>query len=287
MHSLASIHTAVLLFGLAGLIGKLVAVPALGIVFTRASLAALGLGAVLACSRELRPSVVRPHLASLAISGVVLAAHWLTFFQAIRVSTVAIGLLTFASFPLFVTFLEPVCFRERLRAMDIALAAGVVAGLALIVPSFALGDRVTQGAAWGTLSGLTFAVLALMNRQLVRGLGALRLAGAQNAVAALLLAPFAAVTLPLPTGRDVALLVMLGLVCTALAHFLFVRGLAGVRAQVASVITGLEPVYGIVFAAVLPGEVPSTPTLAGGVLILGAALAASRARRDENAVAPR
>jgi drug/metabolite transporter (DMT)-like permease len=278
MHSLASIHTAVLLFGLAGLIGKLVAVPALGIVFTRASLAALGLGAVLACSRELRPSVVRPHLASLAISGVVLAAHWLTFFQAIRVSTVAIGLLTFASFPLFVTFLEPVCFRERLRAMDIALAAGVVAGLALIVPSFALGDRVTQGAAWGTLSGLTFAVLALMNRQLVRGLGALRLAGAQNAVAALLLAPFAAVTLPLPTGRDVALLVMLGL---------FVRGLAGVRAQVASVITGLEPVYGIVFAAVLPGEVPSTPTLAGGVLILGAALAASRARRDENAVAPR
>ena len=40
-------------------------------------------------------------------------------------------------------------------------------------------------------------------------------------------------------------------------------------------IASLEPVYGILFALVLLGEVPAARTLAGGALILGAALFAS------------
>ena len=40
--------------------------------------------------------------AGLAGNGVVLAVHWVTFFEAIRVSSVAIGLLGYATFPLFV-----------------------------------------------------------------------------------------------------------------------------------------------------------------------------------------
>ena len=61
--------------------------------------------------------------------GALLSAHWMTFFKAIQVSTVAIGLLAFASFPVFVTLFEPIFFKERWRAVDMLTMAVVVPGL--------------------------------------------------------------------------------------------------------------------------------------------------------------
>ncbi len=52
--------------------------------------------------------------------------------------------------------------------------------------------------------------------------------------------------------------------------------LAGVTAHTAATVTALEPVYGIALAALLLGEMPGVRILAGGALIIGAAIAASR-----------
>jgi drug/metabolite transporter (DMT)-like permease len=46
------------------------------------------------------------------------------------------------------------------------------------------------------------------------------------------------------------------------------------------VVTTLEPVYGIALAFLLLGETPDARTLAGAVLIVGAALWATRAARS-------
>jgi drug/metabolite transporter (DMT)-like permease len=64
----------------------------------------------------------------------------------------------------------------------------------------------------------------------------------------------------------------LGVFCTAVAHTLFIQGMRQIRAQTASIISSLEPVYGIVLALVLLGEVPTFRTLAGGAVILIAVL---------------
>ena len=56
------------------------------------------------------------------LTGAVMAAHWTTFFQSIQVSTVAIGTITFSTFPLFLTFLEPVVFHEKIRRQSIISA---------------------------------------------------------------------------------------------------------------------------------------------------------------------
>jgi drug/metabolite transporter (DMT)-like permease len=57
-----------------------------------------------------------------------------------------------------------------------------------------------------------------------------------------------------------------------LAHTLFIRGMRGVNAQTASLVASLEPVYGILFALILLGEVPTVRTVLGGAIILGAVL---------------
>ena len=77
--------------------------------------------------------------------GVILAIHWTTFFKSIQVSTVAIGLLTFSTFPVFVTFLEPYFFKEKIKLSDVVIAIVTFLGVMLVIQKFELGNNLTQG----------------------------------------------------------------------------------------------------------------------------------------------
>jgi drug/metabolite transporter (DMT)-like permease len=74
-------------------------------------------------------------------------------------------------------------------------------------------------------------------------------------------------------NRDIILLLILGIFCTALSHSLFIKGMRHIKAQTAAIISSLEPVYGIIMALFILKEVPSLRTILGGIVILGTALA--------------
>jgi drug/metabolite transporter (DMT)-like permease len=273
--SLVALHLAVALFGFAGLFGKWLAWDPAAIVFGRTLVAAAVLALVAASRRGERGG---PSFA-LAGNGALLALHWVAFFAAIEVSTVAIGLLGFASFPLFVLMFERLMLGRRWTWPDAVTALLVVLGLALPIPAFTLADHTVPGLAWGVLSGLTFALLAVRNRALTADRPAVSLALWQNAFAALCLAP----VVLRPGGPEVpitpatlGLILLLGAVCTALAHTLFIASLARLSAHTASVVTALETVYGIALAALLLKELPNARTCLGATLLVAAAVVASR-----------
>lgn len=272
-----ALHVAVALFGLAGLFGKLLDLSPLTIVFGRTLVAAVALGLVGTARRE---PLGRLEVTWL-LNGGILALHWVTFFLAIQISSVAVGLLGYATFPLFTLLIER---RGRLTSIAsrewIAIAL-VVAGVAILVPRIAWSDSTVQGLALGTVSAVTFAWLALRNRELLRTHSPLGLAFWQNTWAAIWLmvvvAPIAG-SLEAPTWEEVGALVTLGALCTALAHTLFIASLRSVSAHAASVVAALEPAYGIAFAAWLLGEAPTVRQIAGAILLIAAALVASRRR---------
>ena len=272
--ALFALHAAVVLFGFAGLFGKWLLLSPVAIVLGRTAIAAVALGILRMRAAERAPFDVR-----LIGNGVVLALHWLSFFAAIQVSTVAVGLLGFASFPLFTLLAERVFLARRLRRREVLTAALVTTGLVMLVPELSLANPIVQGLGWGIVSGFTFALLAVMNRRWIGSRTATDIAFWQNGLAALALIPFVWVA-PWAIGnvgpREILLLIVLGLFCTALAHTLFIAGLTVVTAHTASVIAALEPVYGISLALLFLGEVPSLRTIAGGVLIVGAAAIATR-----------
>ncbi len=273
--ALAAAHAAVFLFGFAGLFGRWLDFSPVLIVLGRTVVAAAALAIVRAHAGGVRPLFEL----RLAANGAILALHWISFFAAIQIAGVAIGLLGFASFPLFVLMLERVLLGRRWTAIEAATALVVAAGLAVLVPEPSFSNRTVQGLAWGLLSGFTFALLAVLNRRLAAQRGAIDIAYGQNAWAALVLLPIAVAEVGAVGTigvREIALIFVLGVVCTALAHTLFIASLAGVTAHTAATIAALEPVYGIVLAALLLGEIPGPRTLAGGALIVGAAIAASR-----------
>jgi drug/metabolite transporter (DMT)-like permease len=274
--SLLQIHVAVLLFGLAGLFGILLPLPPVLIVLGRVVFAALALLlASVVCRLPLGPGSGRS-LGAFAALGVLLAAHWTTFFQSVQDASVAIALVTYSTFPVFVAFLEPLFFKEKLRGGDVLLALLALAGVVILLPSFDPGDRTTQGVLWGVASGLTFALLSLLNRKYVRHHSSITIALYQDTFAALALVPFAALRWVPLTARDLLLLLLLGVACTACAHSLFIAGLRGVKARTASMIACLEPVYGAVLATLPPiREVPTGRTLLGGLLVVGVAFYAT------------
>ena len=127
--ALGALHIGALMFGLTGVFGKLAAASPAIIVFGRATFAVLAL-AVFArfASNTAWKRLELRDWRRLAVSGVLLAAHWVTFFMAVKVAGVAVATLGFTAFPAFTVILEGLIFRERIRANEVLLVALVTVG---------------------------------------------------------------------------------------------------------------------------------------------------------------
>lgn len=273
--SLAALHLAVMLFGLSAMLGRFVTVPAVLVAGGRVVCSAALLLVLCLGTRTPLALHSRRDTALALGTGVVLAVHWTTFFQAIQCSSVALGTISFSTFPLFVTFLEPLVFREPLRPRSVLRAGLLLAGVLITVPEFSLGNRDTLGIAWGLVSSLSYAVMTLCNRRLSARYPARVVCLYEQGTAALVLLP-ALVLVPGDwTPRNLAGVAFIGFVCTALAHSLYVAAQKRVKAQTAGLVSGMETVYSILYALVFLGEVPSLRALAGGAVILGVAVLSS------------
>ena len=272
--ALGALHAGALLFGLSGVFGKLAAATPAVIVFGRAAFAVAALALFIGWSRRARWESLRSaHWLRLALSGALLAGHWVAFFIAIKVAGVAVATLGFASFPAFTVILEGVVFRERIRLSEILLVLAVTVGLVLVTPEFDLASQATSGLLWGVFSGLTFALLSLINRAGSGQVPPVQAALCQNLVVALCLLPWAAPQMNAVAAMDWLWIALLGVFCTGVAHSLFVASLAVIKARTAAVVFAMEPVYGIAFAWWLFAEVPSVRMMLGGALIVMAIVA--------------
>ncbi|MGX5219843.1 MULTISPECIES: DMT family transporter [Pseudomonas] len=275
--ALFAIHLGALMFGLSGIFGKLATTSPLNISAGRAVFAVLALALFAQLSKQsrgMRPSARQ--LGLLALGGLLLGSHWITFFESVKVSGVAIATLGFASFPAFTVLLEGLLFRERTRGREFLMVGVVCLGLILVTPEFNLGSEANIGLLWAVLSGFLFALLSLLNRASTQGLDPVKAALCQNLTVMLLFMPLAWQQLPEVTLVNWFWLALLGVFCTGLAHSLFVASLRVIKARTAAVIFALEPVYGIAFAWWLFSEQPSLRMLAGGTLIILAIVVSAR-----------
>lgn len=280
-----ALHIAVFLFGLAGVLGKFLTVPSTAIVLGRTAIGAVVLAPVVR-ARVSKNEVSRRAVFALIPSGALLAFHWFTFFYSIQLSSVATGLLSYATFPIFVVFIEPLFQMRRaipghlqskrfvIQKRDLIYALLVCIGLILVIPSYDFNDRFFRGIVWGVFSALSFALLTILNRRTVAGVHPLVIGLFQNLWAAVFLSPLYAPLLTISL-TELITIIILGVFCTALAHTLFIDALASVRSQLASVTAALEPVYGIILGLLVLGEYPTFRELLGGVFIVGVVVASS------------
>lgn len=266
--SYLEVHIAVFLFGLTGLFAKLINLNPFIIVLGRVSVAALFLSIWLVTTKKSLKLNSKKDYWKMVLMGFLLAVHWTTFFAAIQFSNVAIGLLTFSTFPVFVSLFRPLLTRSRISKKEVFFGFMTILGILFIVPLKDVFSDTMVGSMIGVFSGAVYAVFTILNEKLVKYYNGKVVAFYEQTVATVVLLPSLFIIKPIVTHYDILMLILLGTLFTGIAHTLFINGLKNVSAYMASIITMLEPLYAIILAYLILGEELTIKTAIGGTIIL-------------------
>ena len=269
-------------WGTIGLLVRGVDLPAAAITSARVWVGALGLGLVIRATRGRdggRP-LFSYQPGRVALTGGLLAVHWLSFVAALQRAPIGTVVLIVFLGPIGVAFVAPRALGERSSPRTIAALGLAVAGFVLVAGPGARSAGLL-GPALAGLAAVLFVALVIVSKPLAVAYGGLRLAFLELAVAGVVLLP---VGLTAEWGhlRPVWLwLVVLGLVHTAAGVSLYLAALARVPAVHAGILGYLEPAGAVLCGWLFLSEEPAAATIAGAVLIVAAGFLVLRAGASE------
>lgn len=202
------------------------------------------------------------------LGGVFLGGHWITYFFALQYSSVAIGMLSLFTYPAITAFLEPLLLKTKFQLSHILLALLVITGIYFLAPSFNIENDYTKGIAYGLVSSLMYSLRNLLLKNRTKTYHGSSLMLYQMIIVVLVLAPVVAFyDSPMLTEQWPAV-VTLALVTTAIGHTLFVISFKHFSVSTASIMSSVQPIFGIVLGMIFLNEIPGWTTVVGGLLIL-------------------
>ncbi|MBQ0040906.1 MAG: DMT family transporter [Clostridiales bacterium] len=266
--ALIAVNVATLLLGTTGLFGRWISISSIGITFGRVVLSSIALFAFCKYKGQDISIKSKKDGGLFLVSGVLLAIHWITFFQSVKLSSVAICTITFATFPLFLTFLEPIVFKTKLTLRNVMFAALVVVGISITAWGTDVGSGNFMGFVMGFASAISYAFLQLFNKRFtIQGYNGMVISMYEQAMVAVVLLPVIIASGFHPTTTDILLLIALGLFCTAIAHTTLISSMKAIPAQLVGICNSMETVYSIALAFVLLGEVPTINEIIGAIIV--------------------
>ena len=267
------LHLAVLLFGLTAVLGKLIELPAITLVWWRVFITSLSLLFFIRFGRDLM-SLSRGQVIRLLGIGWIVGLHWLAFFGSVKLANASVTLVSVATVSFFTALVEPIILKTKFRWVEILVGLMVIPGMVLVVNG--LDDQMIIGFFVGILSALLAAVFSTLNKQILEEVDALKITFVELSSACLMLTfflPFYYISdtdaLFFPSGMSILYVLILALACTTLAYVLSLRALKHLTTFITNLSINLEPVYGILLAALFLKEYQDlTPSFyLGGTLI--------------------
>ncbi|TNE27985.1 MAG: EamA family transporter [Bacteroidetes bacterium] len=273
------LHFVVFLWGFTAILGDIISVDSIPLVTYRMLIAVISIYAFLKF-KGVNVAVSGPLRWKLYGAGMIIALHWITFFHAIKISTVSVTLACIGSGTLFVSILEPLFFRRKIALSEVLLGIAVAAGI------FTIANAETSyinGVIIALISAFLSALFSVMNGMLVKKSNSAvitvhELFGGWLAIALLMIAQLAfgerSVESISLTAKDVGLLIVLGTIATAYAFIESVAVMKELSPFTVVLTINLEPVYGILLAYFLLGddEKMSPEFYFGALIILASVL---------------
>lgn len=250
------LHITVLLFGFTGILGRLITLDSQDLVWYRMLLAALGLLVFLLLGRKFSLPSKKNLLVLTAIGGII-AAHWITFFEAIKVSTISVTLACLSSASMFTAFLEPLYLRRRIRPYEIGVALLVILAIGLI---FSFESQYHWGITLSLVSAFLAALFTVLNGKLVSKLDSSSISFYELAAGCAIITLWFLYSGRFDAGffqlqaMDVIWLLILALVCTSFAFVASVLVMRSISPFNVTLVVNLEPVYAIVLAFLIFGD---------------------------------
>ncbi len=262
----------IILFGFISILVKFTAANAFTVGIFRLAVASVLMYGVVRSRRELG-ALTRRQWGVLSLLGLVFGFHWLTYFLSIKTATASVAVLGLSSFGMVLLFLGWLLGRARPGWVDLAAVATAILGNSLIIPQLSLQNNITRGLLLGILSGAALAWMPILHQKFVEISTTVRTFG-QFLFALLFFMLF------LPFSRwelavvDWLVLTTLAMLCTFVAHFLWVRITTQLSTSTTSVLYYLTIPVAMVFSYLFLDEVMTQRKILGAALILTANLVA-------------
>lgn len=270
--SLLQLNAAVLLWGGTAMFAKSFELPVNHIIGVRSLIAAIAIAAFLLVRRSSFRLKRRTDIWLFLALGVLLCAHWLLYFQALKLATAAVAVLALQSYLIMSALVEPLVFKEKFYLRDLGLAAIVFIGMLVMTPAYNLDNDVTRGILLGIVSAVLFTGRNLLTRKCVRDYSGPTLMFWQVLVTSLILIPTLFIgAAPQPQNyppKTILLFLLLGVVFTAIPHSLYTQSFKHLSARTIGMIATMLPLYAGTMGYLVHDETLSMRTLVGGSIIL-------------------
>ncbi|OUW35307.1 MAG: EamA family transporter [Flavobacteriaceae bacterium TMED179] len=209
-------------------------------------------------------------------SGFLMGLHWITYFFALQWSNVAIGMLSLFTYPIITVFLEPLFMSVKLQRRHLFLGIIVLIGIYFLVPDFNLKSSATQGLLIGLISAFAYSLRNIISKKHnAMGRGSQQMIY-QLSVIIILLIPVHWIYPNTNLSNEWPYLIILGIITTALGHTLFISSFSHFRISTVSIMSSIQPLFGVLLGALFLNEIPDFKSIFGGVLILATVVIESR-----------
>ena len=267
-------HLIVVLLGLTGVLGKLIDTGSTVLVWYRMLIAFLFLGVYIYFkSKSLRVS--RKHFIQIIGIGCIVAAHWLLFFESIKVSNVSVAVVCMGTSSLFSSILEPLIIKRKIYLREIILAILVLIAIGIAMNA---DFSYVKGYIYGIAAAFLATLFTILNALYVDKVESEKITSIEMlggflfvCIYMLFSNSFSLADLVI-SWNDILYLTILGVICTSFAFVVSVEVMKFLSPYNVIMAVNLEPLYSILLALVLFGESESMnfSFYLGAILIIGA-----------------
>ena len=278
LKSYLHLHVIVFIWGFTAILGKLISLEALDLVWYRMLFASAIMTFVVLLSKE-KVKVPFNVLIGFIVSGIIIAAHWLTFYQAIKVSNVSITLACLSTGAFFASILEPIFYKRKVIWYELLFGVIVVVGLGII---FNVETKYTTGIYLAVTSAFLSALFSVINGKYAKEynpniISLYELSSGVFFISIYLF--FAGSFTPAffaISVNDLIWLFLLSSICTAYAFSASVKVMKFLSPFTVMLTINLEPIYGIILALLIFDDTEEmTPMFYVGALVILATVIAN------------
>ena len=267
--------SALLLFGLNGIVASYITLNSYEIVFLRTLIGSALLVALFLLGKgKFHIKAYKKDTLFIVLSGIAMGASWMFLYEAYQQIGVSLSSLLYYCGPVIVMILSPLIFREKLTVPKMLGFITVLIGIFLVNGNATDSNSNVWGLFCGGMSAVMYFFMVTLNKQ-SKNISGMENSVIQLVVSFLTVAVFTGIKqgfiINVPATAWTWILV-LGIVNTGLGCYLYFSPLSKIPVQTVAVCGYLEPLSAVVFAAILLGEKMTIIQIIGAACIIGGAM---------------
>ena len=248
------LHLLVFIAGFTAILGELISINAVSLVWYRMVIASV-LMLFFIKFRKIKIVIDFKTFVKFSIAGIIIALHWITFFESIKQSNISIALAMFSTGAFFASIIEPVFFKRKIIWYELVFGVFIILGVLLITQA---EFKYINGIILGISSALFSTLFAVINGKFVKRYAASIISFYEFLSGIFFISMFIiffrdgfSLQFFSLSVSDWIYLFILASICTAYAFIAAVHVMKYISPYTVVLSYNLEPVYGIILAILL------------------------------------